>query len=83
VLEAPADGQKKGMTTAILLNIALALLVFAVIIGIKVWAIVTHHRDRPAHVGERRRSPDRRRRAAPAHVERRSGARRYGEALTA
>ncbi len=71
------------MTSVIVLNIALILLVLAVIVGMKAWAIATQHRDHLAHIGERRRVPDRRRRPAPTHVERRSGERRYGGALTA
>ena len=71
------------MTIAIVLNTVLALLVLAVILAMKVWAIVTHHRDRVHLVGERRRAPDRRRRAAPTPVERRSEDRRYGGVLTA
>jgi hypothetical protein len=71
------------MTAAIVINSVLAAIVLAVILGMKVWAIVTHHRDRVAHVGERRHVSDRRRKAAPAHVERRREERRYGDALTA
>jgi hypothetical protein len=33
------------MTTTLIINAALALAVFAVIVGMKVWAIATAHRD--------------------------------------
>jgi hypothetical protein len=71
------------MTGAILVNAIIGLSVFAVIVGMAVWAISTQLRDRVAVVGERRQAPDRRRQAARPQVERRSGDRRYGRAVTA
>jgi hypothetical protein len=71
------------MTQGIVMNVVLAVVVLAVILGMAAWAIVTHPRDRLALVGERRRAPDRRRRVVHPNVERRRGDRRYGDALTA
>jgi hypothetical protein len=71
------------MTGVLAINIILALIVLAVILGMAAWAVITHPRDRTALVGERRRVADRRTVAAPTHIERRNGERRYGSAVTA
>jgi hypothetical protein len=71
------------MTAAIAINIVLGLLVIAVIVGMTLWAIFTHHHDRIAVVGDRRNVADRRTRAARPKADRRRGERRYGEPVPA
>jgi hypothetical protein len=74
------------MTTAIAINIILAAIVFAVILGLHGHAVRAHMREGLGEASDRRRVADRRARAAhsfPAHAERRSAERRYGQAATA
>ena len=52
------------MTTALILNIAIAATVFAGILGLIGWAIATHHRDHHAMHGIASGARRRRRRGA-------------------
>lgn len=80
----PDDEKGASMTTAIILNIIFATVIFATIVGLLAWAIATQSRDhnRPALANSRgiarRRAPAGHRRPAHSQARRIQGRQGHG-----